>query len=109
MTLNKEQILAQKLKLLKVEVPEWGGEVFVRELSAKEQDEIADVVRKGQTLSNAKLAAMVLCDENGIPLFTDKDIPQLEQVSGNVLGKVLTASAKLSGADENTIQELQKN
>jgi len=52
---------------------------------------------------------MVLCDENGIPLFTDKDIPQLEQVSGNVLGKVLTASAKLSGADENTIQELQKN
>jgi hypothetical protein len=107
--LTKEQILGNKLKVLKVDVPEWGGEVCVRELTAKEQDDINQIVNKGETISNSKLAQMVLCDENGVQLFTDKELAELEKLSGNVLGRVLIASAKLSGADENTIQELQKN
>ena len=107
--LTKEQILNQRLKIIKVDVPEWGGEVCVKELTAKEQDDINELVRKGETISNSQLAQMVICDENGVLLFSEKELPELAKVSGNVLGKVLLASAKLSGADENTIQELQKN
>ena len=109
MTLTKELIFGKKLKVVKVSVPEWGGDVYVRELTAKEHDDINDAVRKGKSITNPDLAMMVICDENQKPLFTEKDRTQLELVSGNALIRILTASAKLSGADDGTIKELEKN
>ncbi len=76
-TLNRDQALAAQKRELKretVPVPEWGGDVIVRELSAKERDEYeaSTVKRRGkvveQNLANlydvaARLSGITKADE----------------------------------------------
>ncbi len=46
MPLTKEQILAASPKLKEVEVPEWGGSVFIRPVTLEEQGKLADLGAK---------------------------------------------------------------
>lgn len=109
MILTREQILAAKLKIAKVTVPEWDGEVYVRELTAKEQELAEERVKANGKDNAAWVASLTLCDELGNNLFTEKDIPELSKLSGNVLTRVILETSKLSGLDESAVKELQKN
>ena len=109
MALTRDQILASRLKVTEIDVPEWGGSVFVRELSAKEQEMAEERVRSSGKDNAAWLASLTICDANGVSIFTDKDIPELSKLSGSVLTRVILAASKLSGLDEEAVKELQKN
>jgi hypothetical protein len=118
MTLDRDSILKQS-DLVKqiVKVPEWGGEVWVRGMTAKERDdfEASIITRRGSTqvvnMKNvrAKLAAYSICDEDGNLLFSEKDIDELAQKSATALQRIFEVAQVLSGITEEATEELVKN
>lgn len=124
--LTREQILeAQDLQKELVEVPEWGGAVYVRALTGTERDAFEQsmiemrTVRRGRReetvrelrLQNlrARLCAMTICDENGNRLFTDADIQLLGQKSASALNRVFEVAQRLSGLRDEDVEELVGN
>lgn len=117
--LTRAEILAaDDLDLTPVEVPEWGGTVYVRSMTGKEhlaweRDIRARVVAQrtaaadtddqalGDMLADqgvhVDLLVRCVCDENGELLFTADDIPALEAKAYTVLEPLIRAAAKASG------------
>ena len=111
MTLNREQILAQKeLRTETVQVPEWGGEVIVRELMASEADLfesqlalLRETSQNGNSKTantaafRAKIVSLACVDESGSRLFKDSDVEELGKLSRAALDRVSTVAMRLSG------------
>lgn len=104
-----------------VDVPEWGGAVHVRGLTAAERDayeaSLMDATRTGKRtkitpkLQNAKARMAVLCiiDDKGDRVFTDADADALGKKSASALNRIVEAIQELSGMSEEDIEELEKN
>ncbi len=115
MLLTKDAILkATDAKVEKVEVPEWGGHVFVRTMSGTERDsfEAETYVTKGKKVEfnrenfRARLLVRTLCDESGTPIFTRKDVDALGKKSAKALDKCFSASQKINGLSAEDVDEL---
>lgn len=118
MTLNKEQILNVKdIKIEKINIPEWGGDVYVKGMTGSERDKFeASIVemRGSQQKLNmvnvrAKLACYCLCDEKGERLFTDAEMLELGKKSASALQRIFDVAQKLSAIGESDIESLVKN
>jgi len=116
--LTKKDILEIKdIEIERVEVPEWGGDVFVKGMTGLERDtfEASIVQQRGKDARvnmvniRAKLAAQTICDEGGVRLFTDKDIRLLGAKSANALQRVFDVAQRLSGITEGDVDELAEN
>jgi hypothetical protein len=116
--LSRQQILdADDRKRERVSVPEWGGEVFVQGLTAKDRDEFeaSCLVRNGKkrdfTMQNirAKLVCRCIVDEQGQPMFSVEDIHQLSQKSAAAMTRVFQVAQRLSGLGDDDLEELTKN
>ena len=101
--LSREAILsAEDLDRERVHVPEWGGDVYVRVMTAAERDlwesELYEARQKGLPLKNvrARLAVRVLVDENGQRLFSDDDAAALGAKSGRALDRIFEAASRLN-------------
>lgn len=116
--LTREEILqAQDIEYEVVEVPEWGGEVRVRAMTAAERDAFeASILR--QTKSGvqvemvnlrARLCAMTIVDEDGKRIFGDSDIAELGKKSAAALQRVFDAAMRLSKFGNEDIQNLAEN
>ena len=112
--LTKEQILEkQDIRTETIAVPEWGGDVRVRGLTARERSRIAqDATRK----SNGKdytdwLRAQTDTFIKGVvePEFDVNDANALAAKSSGALQRVVAAISRLSGIDEDEIEEMRKN
>ena len=93
MALTAEQILAaDDLGLVKVNVKEWGGEVFIRVMTVGELDAYQrEWVGKRETgVENfrTKFLARCLCDQAGQRLFSDEQIEALAAKSAKVVGRL---------------------
>lgn len=114
MVLSRDQILeCSDLKKEEVQVPEWGGSVFVREMSGEDRDawEASLINEKGTTnLKNirARLAAFCIVDENGNRIFTDDDIELLGKKSGKALERVTAACQKINKLTNKELEEVKK-
>ena len=118
MTLTKEQILAASPKLKEVEVPEWGGSVFIRPVTLEEQGKLADLGAKHEKASAAirirhctlSLLQWTVCDEDGRQLFTAEDLAGLmSKSSASAFLRLQDAVLKYSGLTEESRRELEKN
>lgn len=116
--LSKDAILsAQDLETRDVTVPEWGGVVRVKGLTAAERDafESEIVQRNGrnvtQNLRNirARLVAMSVINEDGARVFGFRDIEALGEKSAKALDRVFSAAQELSGLRDEDVDELAKN
>ncbi len=115
--LTKEQILAAMPKLQEVEVPEWGGSVFIRPVTLAEQAKLADLGlkhEKGSVVVRMKSITLQLiqwaaCDADRQPLFELKDIEALVNKSASALLRLQDAILKYSGLTEESRSELEKN
>lgn len=124
--LSKEAILAANdLEKELVEVPEWGGAVYVRALTGTERDAFEAslvnerVVRRGRksettretNLRNlrARLCALTMCDEEGNRLFGDSEVHELGKKSASALNRVFEVAQRLSGLSEGDVEELAGN
>lgn len=116
--LTRDQILAaDDIKTERIAVPEWGGDVIVRGLTAKERGRAIKactrvVGNKPDTDFGAlqtQMMAIGVIDEAGNRLFTDNDVQALNGKHSGVIEKIFTAIAKLSGVAEDEIAEMRKN
>lgn len=116
--LTRDAILgASDIKAEEVSVPEWGGTVRVRGLTAAQRDvfESKAIQMRGKDVNvnmagvRAEIASMAIVDESDTPLFTSKDIKELGTKSGAALDRVFEAAIRLSGIGEEDVEELAKN
>lgn len=111
MSLSKDQILgAQDFKIESVDVPEWGGSVFIRSLTSRNRDKMEEKM-KGQSLVDARamIVALCACDESGNLLFDSNDIEALTQKSGTATGRIFDAAIKMMRFSEEDLNEAVKN
>lgn len=115
--LNRNQILeAKDIKTKVIPVPEWGGEVIIKQLSAKEYNDITmnmvnirkmaakqlslkknvdenleDAINE-IAIKNQKILLIIksIVDENMKPLFTEADMELIYQKNTNVIDKIIT-------------------
>lgn len=98
-------------------IPEWGGEVIVRGLSATDRDDFESslLTKNGKKRDintynvRAKLAVRCLVDDEGTPLFSIEDIQRLGLKSASALSRIFEVSQRLSGIGDQDVEELVKN
>lgn len=105
--LTREQILkAQELKSTVINVPEWGGEITLRQMTSLERFaffEALDKVNEGKERREQDLNASGLfviwttVDKTGKRLFADKDLSVLVSTNAAVIERVAAESGKLNG------------
>lgn len=116
MALSKADILkAEDFEIEKVAVPEWGGDVCVRSMTARERDRLEAELLKWRQAGNtdinfrARLCVKTVCDENGKLLFTEKDADELGKKSAKALDRILPVAQKLNGLTDQDVEQLEKN
>lgn len=118
LVLDREKILqANDLPRELVEVPEWGGAVYVRGLTGTERDkfEASLVEQRGKNTrlnmqnARAKLVALSVVDENGNRIFNDADVKLLGNKSAVALQRIFDVAQRLSGLTAEDMDELTKN
>lgn len=113
--LSKEQILnVNDKKMELINVPEWGGEVYIATMSGTAKDRFeASCMGKngGMNMQNirAKLVAASIVDEYGKLMFSESEVTKLGQKSAAALDRVFAAAQKLNAIGEDDIEELAKN
>lgn len=116
--LTKDQILGIKdLQIEQVEVPEWGGYVFVRGMTGAERDSfeasVVDIRGSSQKINmlnvRAKLVSLTVCDENGERIFEDADVIELGKKSALALQRLFDIAQRLSGLSKEEVNALEKN
>lgn len=118
--LTKEMILqADDLIREKVEVPEWGGCIYVSMMSAQGRDDFEKsmvVVREdGTTERNmnnfrASLCARTIVNQNGKRMFnTPDEIEQLGSKSAAAIERIFAVSLRLNKIGKTDVEELTKN
>lgn len=109
--LTRAAILEQNDRPIReVPVPEWGGKVLVRMMSAGERDAF-EASQQGDPHKDlrARLAVATVCDADGVPLFTAEDVPALTAKSARALDRIFAAAARHNGITAADIEELRKN
>lgn len=113
-SLTKEQIFAASdAGLLKVPVPEWGGDVYIRVMTVGERDAYENEwQRKRETgVDDFRTKFLVRClvDENGVRLFDNSDVTRLSQKSARVMNRIWLAAMEHNNLSDESIEELAKN
>ena len=94
-----------------VAVPEWGGDVHVRGLTARERDHFEASIGSAQNLENlrARLVVLTVCDEAGTRLFKDSDDTELGKKNAVVVNRLFEVSRQMSGMTDKDVEDLEKN
>lgn len=114
MLLSKEQILqAVDLETKTLEVPEWGGTVSIRALSAAERIRWEQEVFPNGVVDSEKfltaLVARSLVDESGKRLFADEEFAALGDKNPAVLARLREEAAKLNKIGTDDQKDAEKN
>jgi len=113
--LSRDEILAvDDITIELVDVPEWGGSVYVKGMTGSERDQFeasvisidGDNQRVDMRDIRAKLCSKSLCDEGGKNLFTPSDIKELSRKSAVALQRVFKIAQRLSGITDDDVEEL---
>ena len=111
--LNREDILnAKDLALERLEMPEWGGDVFIRGIRADEHEDMESLYREDGTVTECiRVAYISKCtvDEKGKRLFTEEDIAGLRMKSSIPVRRLFDAIAKRCGFSQEAKKDIKKN
>lgn len=120
--LTREDILsADDLVTVPVEVPEWGGVVYVRTMTGAERDEfeagLVEIKSQGKEVKStintqnvrARLIAVTIVDDSGERIFSAEDVEKLGQKSAAAVDRVFTVAQELNGLTEDDVKELEGN
>lgn len=116
--LSKESILnAGNAVREKVEVPEWGGCVYIGEVSAKDWMESQDAALKdkedGRQFSTApwigRILAKSIVDENGNRIFSDEDASELMKKPLTIINRLYRIADKVNDFTGRGVKDAEKN
>ena len=109
MSLNRDKILGYVAKPKgKVDVAEFGGEVWIAELTVDEADQFRTLGTDGVP-ANVRLAVMGACDEKGARLFSEDDIPALRKLPAAAMTTIGNAVLRLNGASGEAADEAKND
>jgi hypothetical protein len=110
--LTKDAILAaDDLPKERVNVPEWGGDVFVRTMTGTDRDAFeASLIGNDGRLENvrARLVSLTICSESGERLFSDDEIASLGSKSAKALDRLFAVSQRLNGIGAEQVEATKK-
>jgi hypothetical protein len=108
-TLTREQILAARVdrKPQRLEVPEWGGEVYIRVLSARDQMALSDSSKPEETPIRVLLHSIV--DEHGERILRDEDFEALAGEDFPIIMRIFGSAAKLNGFSNKELEAAIEN
>ena len=110
--LSRDAFLAVTVSFPREEivVPDLGGSVFVRVMSAAERDQFgADSVDGPDSQATARLVQRAACDADGNPLFTPADVPRLSELPATWLDPIAQAAARVNRLTKEATEDVQKN
>jgi len=115
--LTKSQIFEKNdLPTEEVDVPEWGGSVFVRKFTSEDKDNFDILIAKKSDedkidLHNlrAKLCVFTIVDEDGKCLFSEEDVEALGRKSATAIERIFTVSQRLNNLGLEAVKEIEKN
>jgi hypothetical protein len=96
-------------------IEEWGGNVRLLEMSAKEsEDFLAEVAEAqktpGHVLSyRTKLVALSIVNENNERIFSDEKLDALASKSGEVLNRICLRCSEINGFTEKAVEALTED
>lgn len=97
--LTKEEILSITDKAVKeIEIPEWGGTVFIRGMSIEDVEYCQSLTDDPQTLQ--KTIVRFVSDADGNLLFTEKDIPKMKKKSIQAFRRIMNEIKAFNSLDE---------
>lgn len=104
-------------KVETLNVPEWGGDVCIRTLSAADRDfysgSIQATEKEKPNVANfrARLVARCLCDPEGNPMYPDPEQGAKTLGAGNsaIVERVFQACRKLNAMTDEDLEALEKN
>lgn len=119
MSIRDRIIAKDDLKTDTVYVPQWDETLTIKTLTGTQRDKFeASIVgmSKGgqpkQNMENIRARLVVLTvidpDDNDLPAFTEKDIPELGKKSAAALDVVFAAAQKLNGFTKEDVEDLAK-
>ena len=116
MPLDRDSILnLQDFAPVKVDVPEWGGEIYVRTMSGLERDRFEQMLFVGEGPSRrlndnyrARLVCLTACDEKGAAIFRLEDIHAIGGKSAKALDRIVEVAARLNGIGEQAVVDAKK-
>jgi len=102
MALTREQILeaikTRAEETVVVHVPEWGGDILIRRMTASEAERSGLASDDAETPEKiARVLAMSVVDEDGNLAFTTKDIQALAKIDVGAAAKVFTKCIEING------------
>lgn len=111
--LTKDQIFAaEQAKRELVKVPEWGGEVYVRTMTAGERGIFDTQVQDGK-IQKVKfreyLAAMTVVDDAGNLLFDKDELDKLSDLNAAALDRIADVAMRLNHMGKDDVDELKKS
>jgi hypothetical protein len=110
MGLAETILAADQAKSIKVAVPEWQCDVWIRTLPLGELQswELACLRSKGEGVDDYRTAYLSKClvDADGKQIFTSE---QLKSVSGTVGARLFKIAQRHNDLDEKEIEEIGKN
>lgn len=112
MVLTKDQILgAVDFNFVEIEVPEWGGTVRIRGLSAAERDQFEARLGVSNDLTNmrARLVVSCLVDDDGNRIFKDSEARELGNKNAAVMTRLFDEVRNLSGMSDEALGIAEKN
>lgn len=112
MILNKDQIFAaQDLQVSYIDIPEWGGQIKVKEMSAADRIEFEKQQSSDLKPSEmiVRLVLMTCVDDNNQRIFSNDDLQALEQKSPSILLKIFNESMKINILNSEKIEEKAEN
>jgi len=109
--LSAEAILAaDDLPLLRVNVPEWGGHVYVATLRGADREIIERQLASNPRLDKrAAWCSMLIVDSLGVPVFKHDQQHKLGQKSGVVLDRIIDAAVSHNKLSKEAEEELLGN
>lgn len=118
--LSKQDIFSvDDVKIVDLEVPEWGGTVRLRSLSAQERDDFESSTVKmrrdgtrEEHMENfrARLVSKCLIDEDGKLMFTKaSEITMLGSKSAAALQRIFNECQKLNGLSDEDVEDLTQD
>jgi hypothetical protein len=109
--MNRESFLALTDKPVKVDVPEWDAEVWLRPMSSDER--FAWVKATAGLGDDARivhaLLVRCLCDETGARLLTDEDVAALGKKNGDVIDRLGEKALQINGMGKSAQEDIAKN
>lgn len=108
---NAEEIISSEdFRYQDVEVPEWGGTIRIRSLSAKQRDTLARKIKAdGESEASEMMVVMCVVDEAGQRVFDFKDIERLKAKSTVPIARIVRALGELTSGTGKPTEEFEEN